>query len=721
MRLWLVCIGLVLVSAGQGWAETPELRAGAFAIDISPAVYPVIVNGMFTERTADKAFDPLHARCLVLASGETQLAIVVVDNCGIMREYLDEAKELASKATGIPTNRMLISATHAHSAPSAWPVLGSRVDMNYVPLLIRQIARGIELAQKNLAPAEIGWGVVENYEDDFCRRWITRPDKMFDDPFGDKTVHAMMHPGFQNPDYVGPAGPVDPDLTILSVRSTAGQPIALLANYSMHYFGAPLISADYFGLFAAEMTKRLKVEEANPPFVGMMSQGTSGDSYWRDYSRTEHNREISEFAQGMADKAMKVYEQIQYQTRPEVVMLETTLTLGRRTPSPERMVKAETIIANIKDRLPVDRPEVYALEQKYLQEEPRRELKLQVIRIGEFGIAAWPNEVFNLTGLKLKAKSPLPTLMNIELANGTEGYIPPPEQHALGGYTTWAARSAGLEVQAEPKISERLLVMLEQAAGRSRKVPAVAGGKYVDAVLASKPVAFWRMNDMTGDKAADAMVSQNALTATGGQGGAGIPGQIEGNVAFYLPGLTGNGFDTKDRGNRAIHFAGGSVKCKLPELGESQSVELWFWNGIPTDLREVTGDLVTLSSGEPGAPADNVILSLAGKGEHAGKLQFTVAGEKPQVVLGKTSVAVKQWCHVVLVRDKQGMRVYLNGAAEPEIQLSEVPAFKANQLRFAGRTAGQLNWEGKLDELALYNKGLSAEEIAAHYAAGKQE
>ena len=103
MRL-LSCaaLGLVLSFAVDfARAEPPELRAGAYAIDISPTAYPVIVNGMFTERTAEKAFDPLQARCLVLASGDTRLAIVVVDSCGVMREYLDEAKELASKATGI--------------------------------------------------------------------------------------------------------------------------------------------------------------------------------------------------------------------------------------------------------------------------------------------------------------------------------------------------------------------------------------------------------------------------------------------------------------------------------------------------------------------------------------------------------------------------------------------------------------------------------------------
>ena len=45
------------------------------------------------------------------------------------------------------------------------------------------------------------------------------------------------------------------------------------------------------------------------------------------------------------------------------------------------------------------------------------------------------------------------TTMNISLANGGEGYIAPPEQHKLGGYTTWRARSSCLEELAEPKIA----------------------------------------------------------------------------------------------------------------------------------------------------------------------------------------------------------------------------------------------------------------------------
>ncbi len=55
------------------------------------------------------------------------------------------------------------------------------------------------------------------------------------------------------------------------------------------------------------------------------------------------------------------------------------------------------------------------------------------------------------------------------LANGAAGYIPQAEQHYLGGYTNWPARTAALEQDAEPQIVDALLGMLEELSGRNRK------------------------------------------------------------------------------------------------------------------------------------------------------------------------------------------------------------------------------------------------------------
>jgi hypothetical protein len=50
------------------------------------------------------------------------------------------------------------------------------------------------------------------------------------------------------------------------------------------------------------------------------------------------------------------------------------------------------------------------------------------------------------------------------LANGYNGYLPTPDQHALGGYETWRAKSSYLATDAEPKLRATLLELLNEVA-----------------------------------------------------------------------------------------------------------------------------------------------------------------------------------------------------------------------------------------------------------------
>ena len=83
-------------------------------------------------------------------------------------------------------------------------------------------------------------------------------------------------------------------------------------------------------------------------------------------------------------------------------------------------------------------------------------IMLQTFRIGDLGIAAIPFETFTETGLELKAKSPFGQTFNISIANGSYGYLPTPEQHALGGYETWLSTNK-VETDATRKIVAELL------------------------------------------------------------------------------------------------------------------------------------------------------------------------------------------------------------------------------------------------------------------------
>ena len=703
-------LGPVADSLAKDQSLARTLRVGAAAVDVNPTLFPVRVNGMVEERSATGAADTLMSRALVMDDGQVQLAIVVVDNLMMPRALLDDAKQRAQLATGIPTNRMLISATHTHSAPSAMACLGSRADPAYVEFLPGQIARSIIEAHKALQPAEIGWTVVTDDKHNHCRRWIFRPDRMITDPFGDVNVRAHMHAGYQSPNHIGPSGPADTDLTLLSIRTLEGQPLAVLANYAMHYYGSPLISGDFCGRFGAQLGQLIGAGGNGAAFVGIMSQGTSGDSMWMDYSQPAGANDLDVYTDEVARVAFEGYQKIEYQRDISLAMAESTLTLGRRLPSEARLKWAHEKVAEIGDRLPRGWTEVYAFEAVDLHKVPTVELKLQAIRIGSLGITALPNEVYGITGLKLKGRSPLQPTMNIELANGAEGYIPPPEQHKLGGYTTWPAKTAGLEVTVETQITARLLELLEQVAAQPQRVLADPPTDYSQAVVASMPAAFWRLGEIDGTQAVDAV----------GQ----TPGLYEDGTSRYLPGAEGPGLHQSPRGSRSAHFAGGRMAVTVPEIGDDYSLEGWVWNGLPNDARAVTGYFFSRGpDGDTHSAGDHVGISGSHlDGQWQGQLLVFNGNEQDVAIAGRSLIEPRSWNHVVFTRQGAQVRVYLNGRPEPEIE-GELPltyTAARDQFFLGGRGDGMFGLEGKLDEVALYDRTLTAAEVTAHFLASGQ-
>jgi hypothetical protein len=426
------------------------------------------------ERKVAEVTDRLHARCLVLDDGSVEIALAVVDNCVIPGPLMDEAKRLVQQATGIPADRILISATHSHSTPSVYGVLGSGQNEDYMAYLPGRIAEGIAAARNNLTPARIGWAVGKDPKNVFCRRFLMKPGTAATCPFtGAENDQAQMNPGYQNPNAIQRTGEADPDVSVLSVQTLAGQPIAILGNYSTHYAGAPNLSADYFGVFAGRIGELAGAADAEPPFVGIMTNGTSGDANCCDFVNPRREFTYLTVGEDVAQAAFAAYRTIDYFDWVPLVMKESRITLGVRMPGADEVAEAKKSFPEMDSRPPSTLPEVYARETVILAGMPAtRELKLQALRIGRLGITAIPCEVYGGTGLRIKRQSPLRPTFTIELANGYAGYLPTPDQFPLGGYTTWRARSSCLEVGAEPKITAEVLRLLDKVSQeRSDETP----------------------------------------------------------------------------------------------------------------------------------------------------------------------------------------------------------------------------------------------------------
>ncbi|HRE81049.1 MAG TPA: hypothetical protein PLN52_08375, partial [Opitutaceae bacterium] len=429
------------------------------------------------------------------------------------------------------------------------------------------------------------------------------------------------------------------------------------------------------------------------------SHGCSGDIWRRDYRNPswDENDTIEAYANGLLDIAMTIYRSISYKKDVDLAMVEQRMTIPYRVPDLQRLEWAKKIVAGMGDRLAKDRTEVYAREQILLHERKETEVVVQALRIGDIAIATSPCETYAVTGLKIKAASPLKNTIVIELANGGDGYIPPPEQHQFGGYNTWAARSAGLAVNAEPKIAEAAISSLEKVTGKPRRAWELQPGEGTKTVLRLKPLAYWRLNEFSGPIATDASGNHNVAT-------------FESAITYYLEGPQAVAFAGKEEINRAPHFVGDRLYAKLPGVKDRYTVSLWVWNGLPKDVRDVSGWVFSRGHSY-GLSEHGDHLGVSGKGPEADRLRFLRGQGAIPAMHGQNAVPRWDWRHVAFVRDGSKVRIWLDGRLEIETDSPAVATPELDSWFFGGRSDGDSSWEGRLDEIAVFDRALKPKEI----------
>ncbi len=98
----------------------------------------------------------------------------------------------------------------------------------------------------------------------------------------------------------------------------------------------------------------------------------------------------------------------------------------------------------------------------------------------------------------------------------------------------------------------------------------------------------------------------------------------------------------------------------------------------------------------------------------------TSATAQAAEIHSSTLVATGVWYHVAAVRGSNFTQIYVNGQLERQTNVTFAQDYGTLPLYFG--TSGQSYWDhklkGTLDEVSLYNRALSSNEIAALYAAG---
>ncbi|HEY9174895.1 MAG TPA: LamG-like jellyroll fold domain-containing protein [Verrucomicrobiae bacterium] len=198
-------------------------------------------------------------------------------------------------------------------------------------------------------------------------------------------------------------------------------------------------------------------------------------------------------------------------------------------------------------------------------------------------------------------------------------------------------------------------------------------------------VSWW-----PGDGNAEDAAGSNNATATGGLG--------------YTNGMVGQAFDL----NGSSAFAQVAIPTGLPLGNQPRTLALWL--KTPRNLASATESALC----QYGSDANGQMFGLITSLNAPGRLYFFGYNRD---VAGSTPLAANTWYHAAVSYDGTTVTLYLNGQPDGFRAVDLNTVLNANGLTIGYRPGGA-KWLGQLDEVMLFDRALTAGEIAAIYAAG---
>ena len=150
MAALIVGIWVVLSSPASG------LEAGVASVDVTPEEPVPVTGGLGKPKPTTEIKGRLEVRALVLADGDTRVAIVSVPFIGFPAALIDQVR---AEVKSVPGPNIMVGSTHTHSAPDMYGFLDEdgecTADLEYVKQACRATVKAIEAAAADLSPVSL--------------------------------------------------------------------------------------------------------------------------------------------------------------------------------------------------------------------------------------------------------------------------------------------------------------------------------------------------------------------------------------------------------------------------------------------------------------------------------------------------------------------------------------------------------------------------------------
>ncbi|MBR4961410.1 MAG: neutral/alkaline non-lysosomal ceramidase N-terminal domain-containing protein [Clostridia bacterium] len=396
-------------------------KAGAARADITPPV-GTLLYGYNPHQESTSIHDHLSVTALAMQQGEDTAILLTVTVGDFQTELVNEIRGKMSEACGVPAARIVVAATHTHSAPNVAGMEGwGGVDRDYVDsILFPAMLQVVQDAVANLQPAEYAVGVTES------KVGINRRQQYLDGSIGLG----------QNP-----WGVYDPFMTCVAIRNSETKAgILNLIHYGCHGTAAGCnreISRDWSGI----MIDRLEKETGVLTAYWNGSQGDVGPRLTNGRTTGDifHVEELGGVA---AMDAKRAYDARGIYVPGSLRIFEGEVAIPYKPLLPREQVEAKLASYSEPEKLiniqALEYAHYKAIKDVYDAGVPEHDTHYRIpqtiIALGEVSFIPFPFEIFSEISLRLRYHAPTRYTLSLSNTNGYNAYLPTEDQIVRGGY-----------------------------------------------------------------------------------------------------------------------------------------------------------------------------------------------------------------------------------------------------------------------------------------------
>lgn len=483
------------------------MKIGWSTVDITPD-QPVDLRGQFPARVSEGVLDPVTATVLAIESADASTNrhafIISCDIVAIDTEIVEAIREKIKVAlTDVNADNIIISATHTHTAPlcnsddNTMNKYGIELDVMapsaYLDFMSSRIASAAKEAWKNRKPGGISYGLGH----------AVVGHNRLQVSFSGKSV---MYGNTDRPDLSHIEGYEDHSVNLLYTFDNQKNLTGVVVNVacpSQVTEDIYQISADYWHDTRVELKKRLgenlyvlgqcsAAGDQSPHFlIGAKAETRMQKLMFPDSVQTGDGTIglRKQIAIRLADAVTSVlpYMKDQIEWNPKIKYQMQKVELSRRLIDIEDVNKALNQSKEWKEKYDQLFKEINAnpsikqkkrwyseitnayrrlsrgqnVKERYELEkvQPKLPVELNILRIGDIVMATNPFELYLDYGMRIKARCPATQTFLVQLANGSNGYLPP-SRSTLGG--SYGAEPASTQIGPEggQELVEKTLEMI---------------------------------------------------------------------------------------------------------------------------------------------------------------------------------------------------------------------------------------------------------------------